>query len=68
MKNDEINIFISFQALLPGNAGDILGPRLVIKRAIEPNEVADSVLFLLSPLSAMITGEIVTIDGGIMAN
>ncbi|CAL8128802.1 unnamed protein product [Orchesella dallaii] len=39
-----------------------------IKRAIDPNEVADLVLFLLSPLSAMITGETVMIDGGFMAN
>jgi len=54
--------------LLPANTGDILGPRLVIKRPIETNEVADTVLFLLSPLSAMITGELITIDGGIMAN
>ncbi|ODM90348.1 L-xylulose reductase [Orchesella cincta] len=40
----------------------------IIKRAIEPNEVADLVMFLLSPLSAMITGETVVIDGGFMAN
>ncbi|CAL8129024.1 unnamed protein product [Orchesella dallaii] len=38
--------------------------RLPIKRAINTNEVADLVMFLLSPLSAMITGETVMIDGG----
>lgn len=37
---------------------------MVIKRAIDTNEIADLVLFLLSPLSAMITGEAVVIDGG----
>ncbi|CAL8129023.1 unnamed protein product [Orchesella dallaii] len=40
----------------------------VIKRAIEANEVADLVLFLLSPLSAMITGENILIEGGRMCN
>ncbi|ODM88185.1 L-xylulose reductase [Orchesella cincta] len=33
--------------------------RNIIKRAIDSNEVADLVMFLLSPLSAMITGETV---------
>ncbi|ODM89364.1 L-xylulose reductase [Orchesella cincta] len=42
--------------------------RNTIKRLIDPNEVADLVMFLLSPLSAMITGETVVIDGGFMAN
>ncbi|CAL8128805.1 unnamed protein product [Orchesella dallaii] len=42
--------------------------RTSIKRAIDPNEVADLVMFLLSPLSAMITGESVMIDGGFAAN
>ncbi|ODM89043.1 L-xylulose reductase [Orchesella cincta] len=42
--------------------------RNTIKRLIAPNEVADLVMFLLSPLSAMITGETVVIDGGFMAN
>ncbi|ODM87799.1 L-xylulose reductase, partial [Orchesella cincta] len=37
--------------------------RNTIKRLIAPNEVADLVMFLLSPLSAMITGETVVIDG-----
>lgn len=68
MLKTTLSNFSYFQTRLPTNTGDILGPRLVIKRPIETNEVADSVLFLLSPLSAMITGEIVTIDGGIMAN
>lgn len=38
--------------------------RLIIKRMIETNEIADLVLFLLSPLAAMITGESVAMDGG----
>ncbi|ODN01870.1 L-xylulose reductase [Orchesella cincta] len=55
-------------ALLPEKTPEILGPRLVIKRPIECNDVADTVLFLLSPLSCMMTGETVTIDAGITAN
>ncbi|CAL8128803.1 unnamed protein product [Orchesella dallaii] len=42
--------------------------RNTVKRPIDPNEIADLVMFLLSPLSAMITGETVAIDGGFMAN
>ncbi|ODM86946.1 L-xylulose reductase [Orchesella cincta] len=42
--------------------------RNVIKRAIDSNEVADLVMFLLSPLSAMITGETVVVDGGALAS
>lgn len=38
--------------------------QMVIKRQIEPNEVARLALFLLSPLSAMITGQSIKIDGG----
>lgn len=39
-------------------------PRVVFKRLIEPNEIADLAMFLLSPLSTMIVGETVVIDGG----
>lgn len=38
------------------------------KRCIEPNEIADLVIFLLSPLSAMITGQGIIIDGGYLAS
>jgi len=50
--------------LLPAGAGDVIG-RAVWPRPVDPNEIADSILFLLSPLSAMITGEDVTIDAGV---
>jgi len=36
----------------------------VIKRILQPKEAADLVLFLLSPLSAMITGDDILIDAG----
>ncbi|ODM94293.1 Carbonyl reductase [NADPH] 2 [Orchesella cincta] len=38
-----------------------------IKRAVETDEIVDLVMFLLSPLSAMITGESVNIDGGCLS-
>jgi len=42
--------------------------RNAIKRPIDPNEIADLTMFLLSPLSSMITGETVVIDGGFTAS
>jgi len=42
--------------------------RLVVKRWIHPNELADLVMFLLSPLSSMIVGESVIIDGGYLTS
>ena len=33
-------------------------------RLVEPNDVADTVLFLVSPLSGMIIGQTVVVDGG----
>lgn len=38
--------------------------RLVFKREVDIDEVANLVLYLLSPLSTMIVGEAVAIDGG----
>lgn len=37
-------------------------------RGIDPNEIADLVIFLLSPLSNMITGQGIVIDGGYTAS
>jgi len=41
--------------------------RQVIKRPVQPSEVADIVLFLSSPSSAMITGSSIPVDGGIFS-
>jgi NAD(P)-dependent dehydrogenase (short-subunit alcohol dehydrogenase family) len=51
-------------ALLPPAAGAVIG-RAVDPRPVSPEEVADTVLYLLSPLAGMITGEDVTIDAGV---
>ncbi len=36
----------------------------LIKRLISPDEVIDLIFYLMSPLSAMITGQELCIDGG----
>lgn len=36
-----------------------------IRRVLQPNEIADTVLFLASPRAAIITGESIGVDGGI---
>ncbi len=43
-----------------------LNARMIVKRSVEPNEIADLAMFLLSPLSSMIVGEGVVIDGGFL--
>lgn len=39
--------------------------RCIIKRLVPPDEVVDLIFYLLSPLSAMVTGEEVAIDAGV---
>ncbi len=48
--------------------GGFLQTRSLMKRLLKPEEAADLVLFLLSPLATMITGEAVVIDGGASTN
>lgn len=50
--------------LLPEAAGAVIG-RAVDPRPVLPEEIADTILFLLSPKAGMITGEDVTIDSGV---
>jgi NAD(P)-dependent dehydrogenase (short-subunit alcohol dehydrogenase family) len=38
-----------------------------LKRSAEPHEVASAVLFLASPAAAMVTGHILAVDGGYLA-
>lgn len=40
--------------------------RVLLKRQAEAEEIAGSVLFLLSSLSAYITGQVINVDGGIL--
>lgn len=48
------------------NLQQLLNARMIVKRLVEPNDIADLVMFLLSPLSSMIVGEGVVIDGGFL--
>jgi NAD(P)-dependent dehydrogenase (short-subunit alcohol dehydrogenase family) len=38
-----------------------------LKRIVEPQEVVDAILFLASPMAAMITGHTLPVDGGYLA-
>ncbi len=53
---------------LPGSAGMLASVReqiLVRDRMLQPSDVANTVLFLSSPLSDLIQGHVIVVDGGI---
>jgi len=53
---------------LPGSAGMLASVReqiLVRDRMLQPADVAGTVLFLSSPLSELIQGQVIVVDGGI---
>jgi NAD(P)-dependent dehydrogenase (short-subunit alcohol dehydrogenase family) len=43
---------------------DEIVSRSVLRRFMEPSDIADAVLFLASPLSRHITGQSINVDGG----
>jgi NAD(P)-dependent dehydrogenase (short-subunit alcohol dehydrogenase family) len=45
-----------------------LKERIPLGRIAEPEDVAHAVLFLCSPASAFITGQILYVDGGLTAS
>lgn len=49
---------------LPEGAREELEKMIPFQQLGEPDHVADAVLFLASPLSAYITGEVIRVDGG----
>ncbi|MCU1470440.1 MAG: hypothetical protein JWQ39_1589 [Glaciihabitans sp.] len=50
----------------PGSRGlyDSLGGTTILKRAAEPDEIAQTILFLASPASSYLTGTTIAADGG----
>jgi 3-oxoacyl-[acyl-carrier protein] reductase len=46
-------------------AGDIIKKMIPAKRLGKPDDIASVVVFLASPASAYVTGQIITIDGGL---
>ena len=53
------------EALGPAILDEFVKTRIPAKRLGEADEVADAVLYLASDSAAYITGEVITIDGGL---
>ena len=47
---------------------DLITSRIALGRLAEPREIANVVLFLAGPDSSYITGQTITVDGGITIN
>jgi NAD(P)-dependent dehydrogenase (short-subunit alcohol dehydrogenase family) len=52
-------------AVRPGEFRDRLMRYLPYRRLVEPEEIAGALLYLVSPAASFVTGEAITIDGGL---
>ncbi len=50
----------------PEAVKDLLMAQTPMRRLTQPQDVAGAVLFLASDLSAMVTGQVLTVDGGLV--
>ncbi|MFY7952593.1 MAG: SDR family oxidoreductase, partial [Armatimonadaceae bacterium] len=46
-------------------AADIIKKAIPLKRLGKPEDIAEAVVFLCSPAAAYITGQLLTVDGGL---
>lgn len=46
-------------------AGDIIKKAIPLNRLGKPDDIAEVVLFLVSPAAAYVTGQVITVDGGL---
>jgi 3-oxoacyl-[acyl-carrier protein] reductase len=46
-------------------AGDLIKKAVPLKRLGKPEDIANVVLFLVSPAAAYVTGQVITVDGGL---
>jgi 3-oxoacyl-[acyl-carrier protein] reductase len=46
-------------------AGDVIKKMIPLKRLGKPEDIAQAVLFLVSPAATYITGQVITVDGGL---
>jgi NAD(P)-dependent dehydrogenase (short-subunit alcohol dehydrogenase family) len=53
-----------YTAIQPTEVTDAVGDTTIVKRAAQPQEIADVVVFLASPKASYITGAVVAADGG----
>jgi len=57
-----------YKAIPTTDVVKVVRGRSIIKRSAETKEAVDAILFLASPLSTMITGDVLYLDGGISTN
>lgn len=53
------------RAALPGQVWDAIAAQNPLRRVAEPTDIAKAVLYLASPLSSYVNGQVLVLDGGV---